>query len=67
MMYIASKCITMKLKRIVISLPEETLDKIKEFAAKDSRSISSTTMLLLKFAVKEKLRKRKSDNEEDNS
>jgi metal-responsive CopG/Arc/MetJ family transcriptional regulator len=57
----------MKMKRIVISLPEETLNKIKEFAAKDSRSISSTTMLLLRFAVKEKLRKRKSDNEEDNS
>jgi len=43
----------MKMKRIVISLPEETLDKIKEFANKDSRSISSTTMLLLQFAVKD--------------
>ena len=66
-MYIASKCITMKMKRIVISLPEETLNAIKELALKDSRSISSTTMLLLRLAIKEKLRKRKSANEEDNS
>jgi metal-responsive CopG/Arc/MetJ family transcriptional regulator len=58
----------MKLKRIVVNIPEELLNQIKEFAQKDSRSISSTMYLLLSSAVKEKIRKRKPANEqEDNS
>jgi metal-responsive CopG/Arc/MetJ family transcriptional regulator len=58
----------MKLKRIVVNIPEELLEQIKEFAQRDSRSISSTMHLLLQSAVKEKIRKRKPANEqEDNS
>lgn len=53
--------------RITITVSEETLMQLKEFAMEDRRSVSVVSDILLQSAIKEKLRKRKPKDEKDNS
>lgn len=55
--------------RITITVSEETLAQLKEFANEDRRSLTVATDLLLQSAIREKLRKRKPkiNGQEDSS
>lgn len=43
------------------TIPDELMQKIRDFAQKESRTEAAMIRLLLEYAVKEKTRKRKSN------
>ena len=55
------------MKRISAYISEELFLQIDQMAKAETRSVNSMITILLEKAIKEKLRKRKPNNEEDNS